>query len=122
MLLVGRTMSRARGHQLLGPISGIARNLDTARTAPQSGRVRSGGGADEDRARGFDERPHARTKIVLFDVERGNEPHDLIVEAAGDEQHISLEPRAGPSHTRLHLVEYKERTDLRRELAKPAQE
>src|SRR5437773_12559338 len=97
MLLVGRTMSRARGHQLLGPISGIARNLNTVSTAPQSGRVRSGGGADEDRARGFDERPHARAKVVLVDVERGDEPQDLIVEAAGDEQHGSLDRRADRS-------------------------
>src|SRR2546426_3756090 len=44
-------------------------------------------------ARYFDKGAHALSKVALTDVERGYEANDLVVETAGDEEHVALERR-----------------------------
>src|SRR5207302_844204 len=50
-----------------------------------------GGRSHLGRASGLDERTHAFAKVVLTDVQGGDEANDLIVEPAGDQKDIALQ-------------------------------
>src|SRR5438477_2737309 len=63
------------------------------------------GCGDRRRARSFDKCAHAQSQIVLSDVERRDEAHDLVVEAARDEQHVSLERARDRGLGALGLIE-----------------
>ena len=47
----------------------------------------------QDRPCGFHEHAHAFAEVVFFDVQRGNETHDLVVEPSGDKKDVALESR-----------------------------
>src|SRR5438445_840553 len=55
--------------------------------------LRSGGRGHLGRASGLYERTHALAKIALADVQRWDEPNDLVVETAGDKKDVALERR-----------------------------
>src|SRR5438309_7664040 len=63
------------------------------------------GCGDRLRARRVDERTNPEAQIRLADIERRNESHDLVVETAGDEQHVALERSRDPGLRALRTVE-----------------
>src|SRR3989442_14667409 len=81
---VRKAMSRARGPQLGRPQMWY-------RGETRIGRARSGRSGHLRGARCLDEDANAPPQIVLADVERRDEAHHLIVESAGDEQHVLVE-------------------------------
>src|SRR5438132_12822162 len=77
---------------LPGPISGSRMHAATHRIQNGSRRwLRRR--PHQDRPCGFHEHAHAFAEVVFFDVQRGNETHDLVVEPAGDKKDVALESR-----------------------------
>src|SRR5438045_9387270 len=77
------TISRRQGS--------LERKAKKAAEMGLSAAIGLGGRSDGLGLGGLDERADPAPEVVLGDVQRRDEPHDLVVRSGGDEQHVPLE-------------------------------